>query len=68
MSPGHSRKKILIVAAILGLVTATLIYVYIGAARKAAGNLIEAVVATEYIPARTTISPGMVQLAKVPRL
>jgi pilus assembly protein CpaB len=34
--------------------------------RRAAGNLIETVVATEHIPARTAISPGMVRVAKIP--
>jgi len=66
MSAGYTRTTILVVAAALGLITATLGYIYVSRHRQAAGRFVQAVVAAEYIPARTVVSPDMVEMANVP--
>ena len=66
MSPGYARRTILVVAAVLGLITATLVYVYVSRVRQGTGQMVYAVVAAEFISARTVISPNMVEMKRIP--
>jgi pilus assembly protein CpaB len=63
------RRKLFLVAAILGLLAATLTYTYIRSIQRVEIHEVKevgVVVATGDIPSGTSVSPNMVRLAKVP--
>jgi len=65
MSLGFARTTALISAAVLGLMTIGLAYVWMMRSRQSAGRRVPVVVAAQYIPARTIISPEMVHIESI---
>lgn len=56
-----------IVAVVLALITAFLLFVFLAGVERSAGEKVRAVVAKEEIPARTVIEESMVRLESIPR-
>ena len=66
MSAGFSRTHILVVAALLGIVTAGLVYLYMFGPMRTGSKTTEVVVAATYIAPDTVISTDMIRVILLP--